>query len=449
LKWKLKKPNKRGSKNIKMDNKVSSLDIQELSQDKLEFLNKFWGISWRDKDIQKFKGYLNTKRLNGSGKKIREISKLLNLPEGTISKWIYRTNLPLIVRLAEVYSKFENLRGYNLLSLNSTRGGLFTGPWIKVSNKINRYEDILQVTSQIPLLPDTYKKAEKFSVSKNFLENNKDLFFAYLLGIMIGDAGKHGFKRSNRFIRRISLKLSKKYESNKRLGEFVGLCVNALGMKYSQCRDVPPSKKNKFYFYSWNSQSSLLISWIMEACFGLGIKDRTSYNPIKAEWILNSPKKFKVWFLQGVADSDGYIDINTFQAGIVSKPNIRFIQKVLDSLNIDSKRGYLHKGSLFFIRFNLRDAYKLPIFNPYVKLYRYNLMEKLINSEKFNSHWPKWLGDEVDNYIREGFSSTKIMHLILNKYNIAVRAGGIGKRIRKFKMAKERKVILGIESTAL
>ena len=176
----------------------------------------------------------------------------------------------------------------------------------------------------------------------------------------------------------------------------------------------------------------------MESCFGLGVGDRTSYDPIKAEWILNSPENFRIWFLQGVADSDGYIDINTFQAGIVSKPNIKFIQKVLDSLNIKSKIGYLHKGSLYSIRFNLRDAYKLPIFNPYVKLYRYNLMEKLVNSKKFNSHWPKWLGEEIDNYIKDGLSSTKIMYIILNKYNFVVRAGGIGKRIRKYKKCQEK-----------
>ena len=63
----------------------------------------------------------------------------------------------------------------------------------------------------------------------------------------------------------------------------------------------------------------------------------------------------------------------------------------------------------------------------------------MVKAKKFNYHWPKWLGKEIDNYIEKGLSSTKIIHLILNKYNIAVRAGGIGKRIRKFKMAKEEK----------
>jgi hypothetical protein len=326
---------------------------------------------------------------------------------------------------------------------------LSTGPWIKVPSRITKYEDIIQVINQLKVLPEGYKKLEDFNISKNFLENNRELFFAYLLGVMIGDAGKHGFQRSHRFMRRISLKLSKKEDTNRRLGEFVGLCINNLGLRYSQCRDVPPSKKNKFYFYSWNSQSSLLISWIMKSCFGLGVGDRTSYDPIKAEWILNSPRNFKIWFLQGVADSDGYIDINTFQAGIVSKPNIKFIQKVLDSLNIKSKISYLHKGSLYSIRFNLEEAFKLPLFNPYVKLYRYNLMEKLIKVYKFNHHWPEWLGKEIDGYIREGLSSTKIMHIILNKYNIAVRSGGIGKRIKKFKMTNQKRFILGIESTAL
>lgn len=419
------------------------------NQNNVEFINNFWGIVPIKKDIERFKGFSEVVKLHSSGLSVAEISKLTGIPKGTISKWIYKINLPIIIRLLENFIQLDRPKKGQWLSVNSTRGGLFIGPWIKVPHKINSYKDLLRVINQLPILSETYKKAEDFSISRNFLENNRNLFFAYLLGVMIGDAGKHGFQRSHRFIRRIQLKLTKKEDTNKKLGEFVGLCVNALGLRYSQCRDVPPSKKNKFYFYSWNSQSSLLISWMMEACFGLGVRDRTSYDPIKAEWILNSPKNFKIWFLQGVADSDGYIDINTFQAGIVSKPNIKFIQKVLDSLNIKSKISYLHKGSLYSIRFNLRDAYKLPLFNEYVKLYRYELMEKLVQAKKFDYHWPKWLGDEVDKYIKESLSSTKIMHLILNKYNIAIRAGGIGKRIRKFKMANKEKVVLGIESTAL
>ena len=151
--------------------------------------------------------------------------------------------------------------------------------------------------------------------------------------------------------------------------------------------------------------------------------------------------------LQGIADSDGYIDIGSFQAGIISKPNTDFIQKILFTLNIKSRKSYLKKSNLDYLRLHLKDAYGLPLFNPYVKLYRYNLMKKLIEAKKFSHHWPIWLGKEIDDYIKEGLSSTKIMRLILTKYNIAVRRGGLYKRIRKYKMLKKITTI-GIESTA-
>jgi|SRR3989338_6305993 len=83
-----------------------------------------------------------------------------------------------------------------------------------------------------------------------------------------------------------------------------------------------------------------------------------------------------------------------------------------------------------------------------VRLYRYNLMKKLIEAKKFSSHWPVWLGKEIDDHIKKGLSSTKIMRLILTKYNITIRSGGLYKRIRKYKMLKKITTI-GIESTAL
>jgi len=346
--------------------------LKENNQDDLKFVDDFWGIIPTKKDKETLKNFLEVVNLHNSGLNISKISKSVGISESTISKWIYKMHLPIIIRIIKHSMNLADSKKGKLLSLNSTRGGLLTGPWIYVPEKIHNYDEIKKVINQLTPSPEVYKKLKEFDINKIFFRDNRDLFFAYLLGIMIGDAGKHGFQRQHRFMRRISLKLSKKHETNERLGEFVGLCMNGLGLRYSQVKDVPPSRKNKFYFYSWNSQSSLLISWMMESCFGLSVRDRTSYDPIKAEWILNSPKNFRIWFLQGVADSDGYIDINTFQAGIVSKPNIKFIQKVLDSLNIKSKISYLHKGSLYSIRFNLKDAYKLPIFNPYVKLFRYN-----------------------------------------------------------------------------
>lgn len=406
----------------------------------LEFIDNFWGIKPTEKDIDNVKIFLEV--INQYGQKLDtlKISKLVNKSKRTIDKWIYKINLPIIIRLLEKYIELNKPKKGKWLSLNSTRGGLFTGPWIYVPEKINNYQDIYEVINQLKSLPESYEKLKQFDIDVNFLKENRHLFFAYLLGIMIGDASKYGFQRKQRMMRRIQLKLTQKHKSNERLGNFVGLCINVLGLKYYKCKDTPPSKKNKYNFYSWNSQSSLLFQWIFRTCLGLNDNEKTSYDPIKANWILDSPKEFKIWFLQGIADSDGYVDINTFQVGIVSKPNIDFIQKILNTLNIKSSKTFLHKGTLFCLRFNLKTANELPIFNNYVKLYRYNLMKRLIDAKKYSHHWPEWLGEEVDNYIKNNFSSTKIMRIILDKYDIAIRAGGIGKRIKKYKIWQRKKL---------
>lgn len=367
------------------------------SQNNLEFLDSFWSITPTEKDIMNFEIFSKVINLFSKGLSPSKIAILLNKSKGTVNKWVYRTSLPVIIRLLEDYLKLGNPKKGKWLSLNSTRGGLLIGPWIYVPDKINNYNDVSEVINQLDSLPESYKNANQFGVDLKFLNESQSLFLAYLLGVMVGDASKYGFQRSNRIMRRIQLKLTTKHRSNENFGNFVGLCVNCLGLKYTQCKNTPPSKKNKHPFYSWNSQSSLLISWMFNICLGLKDNEKTTYDKIKADWILNSPKQFRIWFLQGVADSDGYIDINTFQAGIVT-------------------------------------------FNKYVKLYRYKLMDKLANAKKFSHHWPSWLREEVDKHIKEGLSSTKIMHHILNKYNIVVRVGGISKRIRKHKEWQKRNV---------
>ncbi|MBT3690615.1 hypothetical protein HOG16_00005, partial [Candidatus Woesearchaeota archaeon] len=158
---------------------------------------------------------------------------------------------------------------------------------------------------------------------------------------------------------------------------------------------------------------------------------------------------FKISFLQGIADSDGYIDITLYRAGIVTKPNAKFIQRVFDSLGIHSNIGNLHNKTMQQVKIRLEDAYSLPLFNPIVYSYRYQLMEEIINAEKLPHHWPEWLGNKVNNYLDQELSSTKIIKRILDEYNIIIRQSGIKKRKDKLKMEKENPIILGIESTAL
>jgi transcriptional regulator with XRE-family HTH domain len=411
---------------------MKTIEVIELSKHKkvrdLTFLNLFWGTNFSDKEKEKLKLFIKSHGLRNKKLSVNDISKKINISKSTITKWFRGESIPYIAHYLRYYNKLKPNK--KIVSINSTRGGLLIGPWIRVSDKINKYSDIIEVLSQL----------NKKNIEKEF---------GYILGIMVGDASKHGIKRKNKVARRIQLRLSTKFKTNLNFGGYVSHCLESLGIRINKTKNCPAGKRNPNDFYSWHSQCSPLIDWMFKVCLGLKNTELTSYDKVKSSWIQNSPKHFRISFLQGVADSDGYIDITQYRAGIVTKPNAKFIQRVFDSLGIHSNIGNLHNKTMQQVKIRLEDAYSLPLFNPIVYSYRYQLMEEIINAEKLPHHWPEWLGNKVNNYLDQELSSTKIIKRILDKHNIIIRQSGIKKRKDKLKMEKENRIILGIESTAL
>lgn len=413
----------------------------------LEFINYFWGTKFSKKEKERFKKFLEVDYLKKKGFLEKEISSKTKIPKGTIQKWIRLSNTPCMVNYLQYYEKLRKpQKDYKWLAINSTRGGKLKEPWIKVPENINSYQDLIKVIKQFKFI-NNLKDFNKFNIDFKSIEKIKPLLFAYLLGMFVGDASKKEIKRKNRTTRRIQLRLSTGYKTNEKLGEFTKLCANSMGLRMNQGKNCPAGKRNTHDFYAWHSQSSLLVQWIFKVWLGLKNKEKTTYNPIKAKWLLKAPKEFKIYFLQGLADSDGYIDITTHRAGIITGPNTKFIKRLLKTMDIKGEESYLHKGSLGQIKFRLEKAIELPLFSPYVNSYRFQLMQKIIKAKRLHHHWPTYLGKEVDNYLKEGFSSTKIIQKVLNDHNIIIRQGGIYKRRNKIKMGN-RTICLGIESTA-
>lgn len=324
-----------------------------------------------------------------------------------------------------------NFGSFKWISINSSRGGILKGPWLIVPNKIDSYKKILYVIDQIePMINES--RMNKFQLNRQTIKKLRSCLFAYFLGVLIGDASKSANKRKFGTTRRISLSLTKKYQSNERFGEFVCLCANSLGLRMDRIKDTPKGKKNKYPFYRWNSQSSMLIQWMFNVCLGLNDNQVTTYDTINANWILNAPKDFRIWFLQGLADSDGFVDLQAFQVGIITQPNTQFIKVVLESLGIRSNIR-IFDGRLEGTMINIQDAYELPVFNPYVNSYRFELLEKLVRSKRICGHWPKWLSDKVNSYLNDGLRGTQIVKKVLNKFNIAIRTKQIYRRTKEMK----------------
>jgi len=92
-------------------------------------------------------------------------------------------------------------------------------------------------------------------------------------------------------------------------------------------------------------------------------------------WILDTPRRFRLRYVQGVADSDGCV--KSYVVEIASVPNPDFLAKVLQSLGMTTAHTAFEGGEPLKTRLNAKQASTLPIFNEFVNSYRYRKMMNL------------------------------------------------------------------------
>ena len=92
--------------------------LKENNQDDLKFVDDFWGIIPTKKDKETLKNFLEVVNLHNSGLNISKISKSVGISESTISKWIYKMHLPIIIRIIKHSMNLADSKKGKLLSLN-------------------------------------------------------------------------------------------------------------------------------------------------------------------------------------------------------------------------------------------------------------------------------------------------------------------------------------------
>jgi hypothetical protein len=156
---------------------------------------------------------------------------------------------------------------------------------------------VASVLSRTKVSDDLQRRASKFAISPQRARKARADFFAYLLGFMIGDAAKRRATPGSEMF--IELVLTKKHRENLRLGEFVSLCANACGIRFSRINDHVVNARLPHGRYHWKSQHSALVTWMFNACLGLRDGQLTTYDPVSAEWICSMSRSFRISFLQG------------------------------------------------------------------------------------------------------------------------------------------------------
>jgi hypothetical protein len=239
----------------------------------------------------------------------------------------------------------------------------------------------------------------------------------YLLGWLAGDAVKQFAARSQKA--RIGLSLCKKHRENLALGEYVSKCITMLGVPVNRIADEPRSAREPHGEFRWLSSYSSIVSWLKTACLGLAREELTSYIPLRMDWLLTAPPEHRLWFLRGLADSDGTVNVRNKAVAIITSPNTDLVRKLLASLGCHHTFG-MSKG-VGVVAISANDAARIKIFNPNVMTHRRKQLDNVCNAATYQRHWPKWLESRVEGLMRKGLDVRSMRDVLLNKDRVYVK----------------------------
>ena len=219
--------------------------------------------------------------------------------------------------------------------------------FIRVPINVNEWLQVQKVISQLKPLQTPQMR---FWETK-FEEMNQEAAVAYVLGLLVGDAAKQSSFQSTD----IKLKLSTKYSWSKEMGEGVCYALGKLGI-------IAKLSSHPKYAFQWFTERTPVITWMMQEVLGLNFDELTTYNPIRAEWLLNSPRQVRLKFIQGLNDSDGFVSLKGQYIGIASGVNGNFTVGLLSTFGIKSR--YSEKSYKVSIeeQESIKKACRLPFF---------------------------------------------------------------------------------------
>lgn len=344
----------------------------------LEFVkNRVWGIevsAFGDRQLRSFCKFV---RLHHQGVGVMEISKRLSVHRSTVAQWRNGTDYPYLIRAVSDTISTVPREGWKLIPMHLVSGGSEPSGWIQVPQAIQSYTDRQDIINQIQPLKQTYDHARLFGLAPQQVQKLRADLFAYLLGIMVGDSGKLGGKQHRYASMNLDLQLTLKQPTNERLGGFVIMCSNSLGLEMKRIKDKPPSGQqllgqNPSPAYRWSTERSPLLAWMFSVCLGLGWNETTTTDSLRMGWIFNMSKTFRVRFVQGAADSDG--TTRQYVSDVASAPNAAFFANLLQGLGIRSAYVAYENGLPLRTAMKTVEAAKLPLFNEFVRSYRYQKM---------------------------------------------------------------------------
>jgi hypothetical protein len=370
-------------------------------------------------EMKRYPLYVDCLLMYGKGKTIPEISRNTGVNLPSVRKWVTFRQKPKLAHFLLLFLQLGIPRpGTVWLSVNNTSGhAIPLGPFIQVPKKISNWKDVSLVLGQVKPLQ---------GVEGEF---TPAYMLGFLVGMVIGDSAK---SRSENWHRHLGIVLSKKYVTNEKIGRFTCLCAQSMGLRMHRVSDQPKPGHKPYGFYQWVSQASPLVDWIFNVCLGLKDGERTTYDAVRMDWVLESPLDFRVGLVQGIAESDGSVSIASQTVEFWIGPNWDFFKGVLLTFGVKS---FQNREALSVTKTQVVKLGSIPAFSPVLKTVRYLRFLKLVNAKhiQHGRRIPVEIRDFImENSARE--SVPRISEKVLDRFGVALSFESVQRWVEKAEM---------------
>jgi hypothetical protein len=358
----------------------------------------FWGFQYDLHDLELHQRFIKMMGLSANGANDSEIQKKMN--QNNVRKYLSGNKKHYLTTIRwqhEILGRPE--QSLKWLPVHLKPRGVPEGPWISVPTEMASYRDVVRVIEQLKPTEESFRIMGDFGYgSKDELLSDRVNLYSFFGGAMAGDAGKP-LKGSSRFpSNAATLILSKAKPNSYRFGGFASLSVNAsLGLAMHRIRDAPQSEQRytKSECYRWITPASPLIAWTLRVFMGLRKGEKTTYDPLRMDWLLDAPKEFKIYFLQGLLESDGWVNPGNDRVVFVSSPNEKLLTGLLSSLDV--RHRLYQQRQITRIEFETELGLPLNIFSPRIHSNNHENLVTMANARRFpeRKRLPTWFLETI------------------------------------------------------
>jgi hypothetical protein len=365
------------------------------------------------------------KALPGGGSS-SDIARKAGLGKKDMQSWFGSGAIPSLVHMASCIPAEPPEQGRVWLPFKVTAGGLGNPErFIQVPFEITSPQDLLDVLKQIPSL----RTPEMDDYEKQFGAMSNHFAFMYILGVIVSDGGfsSPGVHTSAC----VKLKASKTYHWSKDFGRGFIYTLAKVGISSMRDKDGVTRHENRktVEFRRWRSIQTPFLIWMKDSLLGLRSSTPKSQISIQADWILRMPHDWRVAFLQGVSDGDGWACITEVNAGISSMVNKDFLIRLLTSLGVAASCSTTNV--IIRRKDAVRRAARLPMFRHAAG--RQKLLTQIV--VMLDSVKRRRISEEELKTImalhKQRFSSGQITKKLLSKFGIFRRSGTIRSVIKR------------------